>query len=110
MKLKLFGYSINITKELENNADMPQDLKEAIETIKRYGVKAGSTKKQREASAKATKIRQDRAKEKIINAINILRMENKPMSEYAIAKMSGCSINTIKRHRDFIEVQKKEYE
>jgi len=105
MKINLFGYTINITKELDTKEDMPQDLREAIETIKRYGVKAGSSEKQRAAAKKATETRQQRTKRKIEDAINLLRLEGKNITEYAIAKQSGCSINTVKKYRDFIKSQ-----
>ncbi|KIM06569.1 MAG: hypothetical protein KU29_08530 [Sulfurovum sp. FS06-10] len=46
----------------------------------------------------ATKSREHTAKAKIINAINILRLEDKKITAYAIAKESGCSYNTVKKH------------
>ena len=60
-----------------------------------------STKKQLAAS-NATKLRVKRAKQRIENAVNILRMENKNITMYAVAKVSGCSINTVKKYKDFI--------
>lgn len=52
-----------------------------------------------------TKARDDRArvtKEKIINAINLLRLEDKNMTVYQVAKISGCSFNTVKKYcKDF---------
>ena len=47
----------------------------------------------------ATTQRQHTAKAKIINAINILRLENKNITVYAIAKESGCSYNTVKKYQ-----------
>ncbi len=61
--------------------------------------------KKQKAATNATKLRVKKAKEKIENAVNILRMENKKISEYAVAKVSGCSINTVKKYRDFINGQ-----
>ena len=46
----------------------------------------------------ATKHREHTAKAKIINAMNILRLENKPLSVYQVAKISGCSYNTVKKY------------
>ncbi len=46
----------------------------------------------------ATKKREHTAKAKIINAINILRLEDKEITTYAIAKESGCSYNTVKKY------------
>lgn len=44
MKLNLFGYTISIKQELENE-DIPQELKDAISIIKKYGTKSISTQK-----------------------------------------------------------------
>jgi Fic family protein len=37
-------------------------------------------------------------KERINNAMNLLRIEDKPLTVYQIAKISGCSYNTVKKH------------
>lgn len=50
------------------------------------------------AAAKATESKTKKAKEKILNAINILRMEDKPITNYSIAKTSGVSFNTVKKY------------
>jgi len=50
------------------------------------------------SAQKATKIRSDRAKAKIQNAINLLRIENKKVSYYAIAQVSGVSYSTVKKY------------
>jgi len=50
------------------------------------------------AAAKATEARTKQAKEKIDNAINILRFENKKITHYSISKMSAVSYNTVKKY------------
>ena len=50
------------------------------------------------ATMKATQVRSDRAIEKINNAINLLHLENKAITHYSIAKTSGVSFNTVKKH------------
>ncbi|MCK9545106.1 MAG: hypothetical protein M0Q25_00200 [Sulfurospirillaceae bacterium] len=55
------------------------------------------TKKQ-SSIQEATKARERIAKEKINNAINMLRLEDKKLTAYAIAKESGCSYNTVKKY------------
>ena len=55
------------------------------------------TKKQ-DAMKSATIARERATKEKIINAMNLLRMENKPLTAYQVAKESGCSYNTAKKY------------
>ena len=46
----------------------------------------------------ATKSREDAAQNKILNAINLLRIESKDITTYSIAKVSGCSYNTVKKY------------
>jgi len=114
MRFELFGYTIDINKKLlkNENKDIPEDLQQALETIKKYGLKAKSTEKQKEAVKKATKIRQQRAKQKILNAIHTLKKEGKPINQYQITKKSGCSVNTVRKYiqenKEFIEQIKED--
>ena len=50
------------------------------------------------ATREATEARTKKAKEKIQNAINILRIENKSITHYSIAQCSGVSFNTVKKY------------
>ena len=50
------------------------------------------------ASEKATQARTKKAKEKIQNAINILRIENKKITHYSIAQTCGVSFTTVKKY------------
>ena len=106
MKFEIMGYTIEINKKLTNNKELPQELQNAIKTLEKYGKQVGASEAQKKAVATATKAREKKAKEKIQNAINLLRLENKNISEYAIAKTSGCSINTVKKYRNFINTLK----
>lgn len=56
------------------------------------------SEKKQQATQKATKVRSDRAKEKIQNAINLLQLENKAITHYSISQASGVSFNTVKKH------------
>lgn len=58
----------------------------------------------RRATQKATKVRSERAKEKMENAINLLHLENKAITHYSIAQTSGVSFNTVKKHIPDIEI------
>jgi len=99
MKFELFGYTIEIEKKaLENQEKMPNDLRQALEIIQKYGVTPPPSKKKQESARKATEIRVKRVKEKINNAINLLRLENKEITPYAIAKTAGISYNTAKKY------------
>ena len=54
--------------------------------------------KKRAAAQKATTIRQDRVKEKIRNAINLLHLENAKINTNSVAKKAGVSYNTAKKY------------
>ena len=105
MKLELFGYTITINKNLAENTEMPLELQEAIKTIERYGIKPKSTSRQKEAARKATEKRSELARLKIENAINILRLENKAINCNSVARVSECSINTVRKYKSLIDAQ-----
>jgi len=52
------------------------------------------------ATNKATATRTAQAKAKIQNAVNLLRMENKKISYYSVAKTAGVSYSTVKKYID----------
>ena len=58
------------------------------------------TKGKLKAIQKATNKRSEIAKNKILNAINLLRLENMPISYANIQKRSGVGFNTIKKYVD----------
>ena len=47
---------------------------------------------------KARAIKTTKTKEKIQNAINLLRLQGKPINAYQIAKLSGVSYNTARKY------------
>ena len=44
------------------------------------------------------KVKVTRTKEKVQNAINLLRLQNKPINAYQITKLSGVSYNTARKY------------
>ena len=98
MKLELFGYTVTIEKKALNDSELPADLQEALKVLEKYSYKAPPSKKKTESAHRATAIRQARAKEKIQNAINLLKLEGKEITPYAIAKTAGVSYNTAKKY------------
>ena len=105
MKINVFGYTISINKSLIEDENTPEELKKAIEVIESYGLKAKSTAKQQKSAQRATKVRSDRARAKIENAINLLRIENKDINCNSVAVVSGCSINTVRKYKEMIDNQ-----
>ncbi|RXJ88401.1 hypothetical protein CRV01_13365 [Arcobacter sp. CECT 8983] len=63
------------------------------------------TKKKIKATQKANKAKKDKSKKAVLNAVNILRLENKNITVYSVAKMAEISYNTAKKYKDFILAQ-----
>lgn len=76
----------------ESNLDEQILLK--IKAFKEIKYSNKKKKAMEKASVEKTKI----AKNKIENAINMLRLENKVMTHYNISKMSGVSFSTVKKY------------
>ena len=80
MKLYIFGFEVEITKQKEK--------------LNLYKLGAGAKRKQ--------------SWEKIERALQELQKSQKSMSEYQIQKVSGVSINTVKKYRKQIQEWKQE--
>ena len=105
MVLNILNYRIALDTEILKDNEIPNDLKEAIKTIVKYGEKVEGTKGQKRAAEKATETRSKKALEKITNAINILRMEGKNINCHSVSVVSGCSINTTTKYKEIINNQ-----
>lgn len=90
---------------LKHNAYFGIDVFVTLQIWKKYGVEKVSSKKQLEAQKRARAVNSDNARKKIENAINVLRIENKAINMNSVAVASGCSINTVRKYRDFIQKQ-----
>ena len=56
------------------------------------------TMNKRNATKKAIEIKKQKAKDKIRNAINLMNLENQKINLNSVAKVSGCSYNTVKKY------------
>jgi len=54
------------------------------------------------ATKKAIETKQQNAKDKITNAVNLLNLENKKINVNSVAKISGYSYNTVKKYKHLI--------
>lgn len=86
-----------VTKLLNIIQSIDTELYNVINAQYKADISKDKSKKQ-SSIQEATKARERIAKEKINNAINLLRIENKNITAYAIAKKSGCSYNTVKKY------------
>jgi len=63
------------------------------------------TMTKRNATKKAIEIKKQKAKDKIVNAINLMNLENQKININSVAKVSGCSYNTVKKYNHlFIQI------
>ena len=74
-----------------------EDFNSLIEKIENPKMIKRSKKKVK-AAQKVALSKEDKSIEKIENAINILKLYNKKITVYAIAKEAGISYNTAKKH------------
>lgn len=81
---KKFNINESTEAELLKKLNNPKEIEHSVKKVV--------------ASSKATEARTKAAKEKIQNAINILRMENKKITHYSIAQTSGVSFTTVKKY------------
>ena len=85
----------------EDDLIMLNELKEIINNPK----KIKHSSKKYIAALEATEARTAKAKKKIQNAINILRMENKKLTHYSIAKTAKVSYLTVKKYISLDEIE-----
>ena len=97
--MQLLQEHINAIKGEESYTTF-NELKEKVNNPK---VINWSAKKSNSART-ATMARTQKAKEKIQNAINILRMENKKLTHYSIAKQAEVSYLTVKKYISLDEI------
>ena len=89
MEFEIFGYKISIEKKAlkdKNTREMPNDLCWALEILEKYGKKIPASPKKIESAKRASKIKADKAKEKVINAVNLLRLQGKEITLYKVAQ------------------------
>jgi hypothetical protein len=99
MRLKIRDSVITIPDKLIKELKLLDiNTANAINTLLDKGERVTSEKKQ-EAAKNALKVKQTRTKEKIQNAINLLRFQGKNINAYQIAKMSGVAYNTARKYK-----------
>jgi len=86
-------YILPFLENLEDSFEKEKLLK-ALDNAKiiKYSPKKAN------AAEQATAARTKKAKEKIQNAVNILRMENKKITYYSVAKTAKVSYSTVKKY------------
>ena len=103
MKIDIFGYTLNIdiAKMTSDNA-VPDDLKEALEVIQKYGVRSSASKDQKDAARSASRIKEERTRRAMSEAIHQLLfhsgLNRDQITAYRLSKETGCAYNTAKKY------------
>ena len=98
MRIKIKESVITIPDKLISQLDESDiETANAINTLLKKGERIISQTKQ-DTARKALKIKVSKTKEKIQNAINLLRLQGKPINAYQVAKLSGVAYNTARKY------------
>ena len=107
-RIDLDMYQLHILKKYINSLEVSEEdiimfneIKEKVNSPK----KIKRSVKKLMATESATEARTAKAKAKIQNAINILRMENKKITHYSISKVAGVSYLTVKKYISLDEIK-----
>jgi len=98
MKFQIGRYTITIEKRALKDTGLPQEVQEALQTLAKYGYTPPPSEKKRESAQRARAVLQAKTKEKIQNAINLLKLEEKEITAYRVAKEAGVSYNTARKY------------
>jgi len=110
MAEKILRYRLDLTSveleqlrrvidEAEAAGVMVDAVRETLEGMKIIE----KTLKKSVAARKATEVRQKKTREKIQNALNILRLENKEPTAFRVSKISGVAFSTAQKYLDRLE-------
>ena len=98
MRTKIKDSILTIPDKLISQLDeLDIETANAINTLLAKGERVISQKKQ-DTAKNALKIKVSRTKEKIQNAINLLRLQGQPINAYQVAKLSGVAYNTARKY------------
>jgi len=99
MRLQLEGIEFTIPNKLLQ-AVVEEKIKdiEVINAINTLINKSEILPDKRQNPEKARKAKTTKTKEKIQNAINLLRLQDKPINAYQVSKMSGVAYNTARKY------------
>ncbi len=98
MRIQIGNYTITIEKRALEDTGLPQEVQEALQTLAKYGYTPPPSQKKQESAQRARAVLQAKTKEKIQNAINLLKLEGKEITAYRVAKTAGVSYNTARKY------------
>ena len=99
MQFEVFGCKINIEKKAFKEKDkMPDDLRLALKIIEKYSSKIPPSKKKIESARRASQVKAKTAKEKVISAVELLKLQGEEITAYKVAKTAKVGYNTARKY------------
>ena len=100
MRIKVLDTEMTIPNKLFKELEKLRknsELRKAVETLIEAGEIIENNSKVDNAN-KAAKAKQEQAKEKVKNAINLLRLQGEEVNAYRVAKIANISYNTARKY------------
>ena len=100
MRIKILDIEMTIPNKLIEKVDKLSEnkpIREALENLLK-NAEVIENKRNLENTKKATETKKLKAREKVQNAINLLRLQGEEVNPYKISKLAGISYNTARKY------------
>ena len=100
MRVKILDIEMTIPNKLLEKVDKlgeNEPVREALENLLK-NAEVIENKKKAENTKKATETKKLKAKEKVQNAVNLLRLQGEEVNAYKISKIANISYNTARKY------------
>ena len=100
MRVKILDIEMTIPNKLLEKVEKlgeNEPVREALENLLK-NAEVIENKKKAENTKKATETKKLKAKEKVQNAINLLRLQGEEVNPYRVAKIANISYNTARKY------------
>ena len=100
MRIKILDIEMTIPNKLIEKVDKlgeNEPIKQALENLIK-NAEVIENKRNLENTKKATEIKKLKAREKVQNAINLLRLQGEEVNAYRVAKIANISYNTARKY------------
>ena len=100
MRIKILDIEMTIPNKLLEKVDKlgeNEPIREALENLLE-NAEVIENKRNLENTKKATEIKKLKAKEKVQNAVNLLRLQGEEVNPYRVAKIANISYNTARKY------------
>ena len=100
MRVKILDIEMTIPNKLIEKVDKlgeNEPVKQALENLLK-NAEVIENKRNLENTKKATKTKKLKAREKVQNAVNLLRLQGEEVNPYRVAKIANISYNTARKY------------